>query len=270
MIIIGEKINGSIPSVKKAIAEKDSLFIRDLAKKQAEAGAAFIDVCASVPENIELETLEWLIGLVQEATDTPVAIDSPSSRMCVDAVKFCKKPGLINSVSMEGGKTDIVFPAIALSGWECVALLSDDTGIPKSAEKRLEVFDALIKKAEKYKIPPEKLHIDPLIEMLCTSEDGIEKITTTMKTIRGRYPSIHLTGGASNISFNLPERKYINRAFIILAMASGLDSAIIDPLNKEMMGLIYAAEALLGKDEMCIEYINAYRAGAFGDFKQNK
>jgi 5-methyltetrahydrofolate--homocysteine methyltransferase len=163
-----------------------------------------------------------------------------------------------------------VFPAISLSGWECVALLSDDTGIPKSAEKRLEVFDALIQKAQKYKIPPEKLHVDPLIEMLCTSEDGIEKITITMKKIREAYPSIHLTGGASNISFNLPERKYINRAFIILAMAAGLDSAIIDPLNREMMGLIYATEALLGKDEMCIEYINAYRAGIFGEFEKNK
>jgi 5-methyltetrahydrofolate--homocysteine methyltransferase len=263
MIIIGEKLNGSIPSVAKAIAEKNAAHIRELAKKQADAGAAFIDVCASVPEAAELLTLKWMIDLVQEVTDTPIAIDSPSAKICVAAIPFCKKPGLINSVSLEGSKVDMIFPLIADTNWECVALLNDDTGIPKSAEKRLEVFGALMKKAAQYKIEPGKLHIDPLVEMLCTSEDGIEKIVVTMKKIKELYPSIHLTGGVSNISFNLPERKYINRAFIILAMAAGMDSAILDPLNRDMMGLIYAAQALLGQDEMCIEYITAYRAGLF-------
>jgi 5-methyltetrahydrofolate--homocysteine methyltransferase len=261
MIIIGEKLNGSIPSIKKAIAEKDTALIRELAKKQADAGAAFIDVCASVPEDQELKTLKWMIDLVQEVTDTPIAIDSPSAKICAEAIPLCKRPGIINSISMEGNKADTVFSVIAGTSWECVALLSDDTGIPKSSGKRLEVFDALMKKAGTYKIPPEKLHVDPLIEMLCTSEDGIEKITTTMKKIKEMYPAIHLTGGASNISFNLPARKYINRAFIVLAMNAGMDSAILDPLNKDMMGLIYATEALLAKDEMCIEYINAFRAG---------
>jgi 5-methyltetrahydrofolate--homocysteine methyltransferase len=263
MIIIGEKINGSIPSMGKAIAERDEAYIREMAKKQAEAGAAFIDVCASVAAEVELETLKWLIGLVQDVTDVPVSIDSPSAKVCAEAVKFCKKPGLVNSVSMEGDKADTVFPVIADSGWECVALLSDDRGIPRTAERRLEVFDALMKKAEQYKIAPRRLHIDPLVEMLCTSEDGIEKVTKTMAEIKRRYPDIHLTGGASNISFNLPARKFINRAFLILSMNAGMDSAIIDPLNAEMIALIYATEALLGKDEFCMEYIGAYREGRF-------
>ncbi|MDR3170056.1 MAG: methyltetrahydrofolate cobalamin methyltransferase [Treponema sp.] len=265
MIIIGEKINGSIPAIAKAIAEKDADYIRNIARKQAEAGAAFIDVCASVPEDVELETLKWLIDSVQEVTDTPIAIDSPSAAICVQAIPLCKKPGLINSVSMEGNKVDMVFPIIANTTWECVALLSDDTGIPKTSEKRLQVFEALMKKAGAYKIAPNRLHIDPLIEMLCTSEDGIAKITATMQKIKQQYPDIHLTGGASNISFQLPARKYINRGFIILAMNAGMDSAILDPLNKDMMGLIYATEALLGQDELCIEYINAFRAGIFGN-----
>jgi 5-methyltetrahydrofolate--homocysteine methyltransferase len=263
MIIIGEKINGSIPSMAKAIAEKNEAYIRDLAKKQSEAGAAFIDVCASVAEDVELETLKWLINLVQDVTDTPISVDSPSATICAKAIEFCKKPGLVNSVSMEGNKVDQVFPLIANTGWECVALLSDDTGIPKSAEKRLQVFDALMKKADQYKIAPNRLHIDPLVEMLCTSEDGIAKIVETMAKIKAQYPDIHLTGGASNISFNLPARKFVNRAFIILSMSAGLDSAILDPLNAEMIGLIYATEALLGKDEFCIEYINAFREGLF-------
>ncbi|MDR2444352.1 MAG: methyltetrahydrofolate cobalamin methyltransferase [Spirochaetaceae bacterium] len=267
MIIIGEKINGSIPSIGKAIADRNDAHIRDLAKRQAEAGAAFIDVCASVGEDEELETLKWLFGLVEAAVDTPISVDSPSADIIAKAIPLCKKNGLVNSVSMEGNKVDTIFPMIADSKWECVCLLSDDTGIPKSAADRLRVFDGLMKKAAEYKIPPERLHIDPLIEMLCTSEDGIAKVTETMREIKKQYPTIHITGGASNISFNLPARKFINRAFIILAMSAGMDSAIIDPLNKDMMGLIYAAEALLGQDEMCIEYINAYRAGLFGEVK---
>jgi 5-methyltetrahydrofolate--homocysteine methyltransferase len=265
MIIIGEKLNGSIPSTAKAIAEKNGDYIRDLAKKQSEAGAHFLDLCASVPEEGELEVLKWLIGLAQEASDTPICIDSPSAKVCAEAIKFCKKPGLINSVSGEGDKIDLIFPAIADSEWECVALLSDDKGIPQTSERRLEVFDFIMKKAAEYKIPPGRLHIDPLIEMLCASEDGIAKVVTTIKKIKEQYPDIHVTGGASNISFNLPARKYVNRAFIILAMNAGMDSAIIDPLNKDMMGLIYAAEALLGLDDYCLEYINAFRSGRFGN-----
>ena len=265
MIIIGEKLNGSIPSMAKAIAEKNEDYVRDMAKKQSEAGANFLDVCASVPEDQELEVLKWLIDLVQSVTDTPICIDSPSAKVCVGAIPFCKKPGLINSVSGEGDKIATVFPVIANTTWECVALLSDDRGIPENSERRIEVFYDIMKKAKEYNIAPNRLHIDPLIEMLCTSEDGIIQVTNTITKVKELYPDIHVTGGASNISFNLPARKYINRAFIILAMGVGMDSAILDPLNKEMMGLLYAAEALLGKDEYCIEFINAFRSGLFGN-----
>ena len=265
MIIIGEKLNGSIPSMAKAVTEKNEDYIREMAVKQTEAGAHFLDVCASVPEEQELEVLKWLIDLVQSVTDTPICIDSPSAGVCAEAVKFCNKPGLINSVSGEGEKMQKIFPVIAGTKWECVALLSDDKGIPQSTERRIEVFLEIMKKAEEYKIPPERLHVDPLIEMLCASEDGIVRVINTIKKVKELYPKIHVTGGASNISFNLPARKYINRAFMILAMNAGLDSAIIDPLNKEMMGLIYATEALLGLDDYCIEYINAFRKGLFGN-----
>ena len=263
MIIIGEKINGSIPAVAKAIAEKDEAFIRELAKKEADAGAHFIDVCASAPESEEAAILKWLISLVESVTDTPISIDSPSAKVCAEAVAWCKRPGLVNSVSMEGGKTSLVFPVIAGTPWQCVALLSDDSGIPRTVEKRLEVFDALMEEAGRYQITPERLHVDPLVEMLCTSEDGIAKVVQTMSTIKARYPAIHLTGGASNISFNLPARKFINRAFIVLSMNAGMDSAIIDPLNAEMIALIYATEALLGRDDFCMEYIGAFREGRF-------
>ncbi|MCL2878688.1 MAG: methyltetrahydrofolate cobalamin methyltransferase [Treponema sp.] len=263
MIIIGEKLNGSIPSMAKAIAEKNETYIRDLAVKQSKAGAQFLDVCASVPETEEVGVLKWLIGLVQDACETPICIDSPSPKSCVQAIQFCKRPGLINSVSGEGRKIDTIFPVIADTKWECIALLSDDKGIPRTVERRLEVFQNIMAKAAEYKIPVERLHVDPLIEMLGASEDGIAKVTATIAEVKKRQPHIHVTGGASNISYNLPARKFINRAFIILAMNAGMDSAIIDPLNNDMMGLLYATEALLGKDEMCLEYISAFREGVF-------
>ncbi|EHL04870.1 methyltetrahydrofolate:corrinoid/iron-sulfur protein methyltransferase [Desulfitobacterium hafniense DP7] len=264
MILIGEKINGAIPSVAKAIAAKDADFIRNLAKVQSEAGVDFLDVCASVDNDIELETLKWLIDLVQEVSDIPIAIDSPNANVIAEAIKFCNKPGLINSVSMEGDKVEVIFPIIADTKWECVALLCDDTGIPQDTEKRLEVFGTLMAKAKQYNIAPSRLHIDPLVQMLCTSEDGILAIMEVIKEIKAQYPKIHITGGASNISFNLPIRRLVNQAFIVLAMGAGMDSAIVDPTKQDLMGMIFATEALLGQDEYCMEYIGAYREGKFG------
>lgn len=267
MIIIGEKINGTIPSVAEAIANKDGDCIKSLAATQAGAGADFIDVCASVDVTIELDTMKWLIDLVQEVVDTPLAIDSPDSNICINSIPFCNKPGLINSVSMEGDKIDVVFPVIADTQWQCAALLCDDTGLPKTAEKRLEVFEALMKRVKEYDINPNRIHVDPLVEMLCTSEDGINDILEVIREIKKQYPTIHVTGGASNISFNLPARKFVNQAFLVLAMGAGMDSAIINPLHKHMMGLICATEALSGNDEYCIEYINGYREGLYGPVK---
>ena len=268
MIIIGEKINGSIPAVADAIARRDAEFIKARALAQEEAGATFIDCCASVPEEVELETLKWMIECIEEATDLPIAVDSPSADILAEAYKFCSRPGLINSVSGEGDKIDKIFPILAENkGWQVIALLSDDTGIPKNAANRLKVFDKIMAKAKEYGIAPSRIHIDPLVEMLCTSENGIETNIEVITTVREKYPTIHLTAAVSNISFNLPVRKMINLGFTVLAMNAGLDSAILDPTNRDMMGVIFATEALLGLDDYCMEYIGAYREGLFGPIK---
>ncbi|MFR1113439.1 MAG: hypothetical protein ACLSEX_08615 [Blautia sp.] len=123
-------------------------------------------------------------------------------------------------------------------------------------------------KAKEYGIRPSRLHIDPLVEMLCTSEDGIAMNVEVIRTIRAKYPQIHITAAVSNISFNLPVRKLINMGFTVLAMNAGLDSAILDPTNRDLLGLIYATEALLGEDDYCMEYIGAYREGIIGPVKK--
>lgn len=253
MIIIGEKINGAIPVVAKAIAEKDAEFLKNRAVAQAEAGATFIDVHASVPEDVEAETLGWMLELVQEVTEVPMCVDSPSAKICAGALKDCKKEGLVNSVSMEGNKIDTIFPVIADTSWECVALLCDDKGIPKSADDRLRVFGEIMAKAKEYGIEPSRLHIDPLVEAIGTNPESFTMFSDCCKEIKAQYPDIHITSGLSNISFGLPSRKHMNMAFLAMAMAVGMDSAIMDPTNKDMIGIIRAAEALdaAGSYEAC-------------------
>ena len=269
MIIIGEKINGSIPKCGAAIAARDEEYIREMARIQTQYGATYIDCCASVNEN-ELETMEWMIKLIMEETDLPIAIDSPDPQVCVDAMQFCgDRIGLINSVSGEGDKIDIVFPKIADTKWGCVALLSDDSGIPADADGRMKVFHDIMARAKEFGISPDRLYIDPLVETLGANPDTLEMCCDLIKQIKEEYPTIHMTGALSNVSFGLPGRKYINIPFMTLCMAAGLDSAIMDPTSRDMNGVMHATEALLGIDDFCLEYIEAYRDNLFGPLNRD-
>ena len=272
MIIIGEKINGAIPVVAKAIAERDAEFIRERAKAQIAAAQdedyfeepvpLYIDVCASTDPAVEVETLKWMIEEVEsvipdELENVAIAVDSPSAAVCAEAFKFCKRTGIVNSVSMEKDeqgrvKTDIVFPAIADTDWGCIALLCE-SGIPQSVEDRMAVFEKIMAKAKEYGIAPNRLYIDPLVEAAATE---------CCRRIKAQYPDIHITSGLSNISFGFPGfRKPLNMAFMALAMQAGMDSAIVDPTNKDMVGLMYATELLTEQDEDCMNYIAAHRQG---------
>ncbi len=263
MYVIAEKINGSIPKTSKAIDEKDESYIRYLAKAQTEAGSDFIDCCASRNEG-ELDYQEWLIGLIQEESDLPICVDSPSPEICIQAMKLCNKEGLINSVSMEGDKCDIVLPAIQDTNWGVVALLCDNNGIPEDAEGRLDVFGQIMERMEQANISPDRVYIDPLVETLGANEESLICFAEVCREVKKQYPDIHLTSGLSNISFGMPYRKMINMAFLVLAMQAGMDSAIVDPLNRDFRAIMYAANALLGNDEMGLEYIGAFREGIIG------
>ena len=281
MIIIGEKINGAIPVVAKAIAERDAEFIRERAKAQIAAAQdedyfeepvpLYIDVCASTDPAVEVETLKWMIEEVEsvipdELENVAIAVDSPSAAVCAEAFKFCKRTGIVNSVSMEKDeqgrvKTDIVFPAIADTDWGCIALLCE-SGIPQSVEDRMAVFEKIMAKAKEYGIAPNRLYIDPLVEAAATNQAAFTLFSECCRRIKAQYPDIHITSGLSNISFGFPGcRKPLNMAFMALAMQAGMDSAIVDPTNKDMVGLIYATELLTEQDEDCMNYIAAHRQG---------
>jgi 5-methyltetrahydrofolate--homocysteine methyltransferase len=264
MIIIGEKINGTIPSVKKAIEGEDEDFIRNLAQKQAEAGADYIDVCASTAPDVEVETLKWLMDIVQDEVDKPLCIDSPNPNTIEQVLKYAQKPGIINSVSEEGNKCEVIFPLIKGTEWQVIALTCDDKGIPSDVETRVDIAKRIIEKADKYEISHDRIHIDPLVIALSTDNDSMRKFVGTIESLRKLYPEVNFTSGLSNISFGMPLRKIVNRNFLTIAVFAGMNSAIMDPCNKEMITTLYAAEALAGYDKYCRKFSNAYRKRLIG------
>ena len=265
MIIIGEKLNGAIKSVAEAIKNRDGDFIRDLASKQLDGKADYLDICSGSPSE-DADILKWMIELIQaDHPGVKFSIDSPNPDTILKCIPLCKNPGTINSVSLEGNKADKIFPYIAdKKGWKIIALLLDDDGMPGTVEKRMKSFHGLIKKAEEYGISLDRLYFDPLVYTVGTEPESFMNFIKTSQKIKEEYPRAHIVSGLSNISYGLPYRKAINHAFLIGAMMNGMDGAIMDPLDSDMLGGVYAAEALLGIDEYCIEYLSAYRDGLFG------
>lgn len=261
MIIIGEKINGTIPVVKAAIEKRDADFIAERAIKQTEAGADFIDVCASTAPELEIEALKWLIDVVQDATETPLCIDSPNPRVIEAVFKYAKQPGLLNSISGEGDKCEVLLPLLTSNSWEIVGLTCDDHGIPRDVETKVKITEIMVEKAAKYGITPDRIHLDPCLLALATDNESYINFIKDIKVIRAVYPDIHITSGLSNISFGLPGRAQVNRTFMALAIQAGMDSAVMDPTNKDMMATIFATYALLGHDRNCRSYSKAFRAG---------
>lgn len=268
MIIIGEKINGTIPSMKEAIETKNEAYIMNIAKAQDEAGADYIDVCAATDPSVEEETMCWLIDLVQSVTEKPLCIDSPDPALLKRMYPRVHNPGLINSISLEGAKCDILLPILAEHPeWNVVALCCDQSGIAESADQKVENAFALIEKAASYGITPDRMHIDPLVLALSAVGNAATEFFSAIRRIKAEYPTVNVTAALSNISFGMPARKLINTNFLAIAMEAGLDSMIADPLNRPVMETVYATNAILGKDRLCRKYNTAYRKGVIGTIK---
>lgn len=267
MIIIGEKLNGFVPKTLEAINARDDDYIRRIAKGQADAGATYIDVCAGVEPEIEHEVMEWMIGLVQEVTDCPLCIDSPDPQVIVDMMPMAKEVGCLNSISMEGKKCDVILPAIAGTDWKVVALTCDDSGIPDDPQTKYEIAKQIMAKVDEYGVAHDNILFDPLVTTLGTNQNSFINFIEAVKLIKADYPDVHFTSGLSNISYGLPYRKAINMQFLSLAMSMGMDSAIMDPMSRDMLAAMYATEALLGNDFYCKNYLTAFRNDLFGPKK---
>ena len=266
MIIIGEKINSSVKSVKPLIENKDAQAIQELAKKQYEAGAAFIDVNAGTFLNDEPQRLEWIINTVQEAIDAPFSIDSPRPEAIELALKANRngKP-IINSITDEKERFNSILPLITKYDTGIIALCMDDGGMPETVEDRVVIARRLIEKLTREGVKLDDIYIDPMVRPVGTgSHYGVVAIET-IRMVKKEFPDVHIACGLSNISFGVPARKLMNQAFLVAAMAAGMDGAIINPLDKRLMAVMYATEALLGRDEFCMEYLMKFREGLLDD-----
>ena len=266
MIVIGEKINGAIPSIQKAIAERDETLIVERTLAQANAGAHFLDCAPSTATDIEYETMVWLIDLMQGATDVPLCIDSPNAKLLARILEegHVKKPGMVNSVNEEGDKCETIFPLIAGTPWHVVGLTCDQSGIPADPEKKIDIAKRIIDQADKYGVALEQLHIDPCVMAIATMPTSMKDFERCIIGIHEYAPNVKVTGAISNISFEMPARKYVNAGCLAYAIAAGLDSAIMDPCNVDMMSTMYACEALTMKDKGGRKYNRAYRQGKVG------
>lgn len=262
MIIIGEKLNSTLKSVRPAMENYDSEALQDLAKKQYEAGSAYLDVNTGMFLDEEPERLAWLINTIQEVISVPFSIDSPNPKALLEGLKVNKngKP-IINSITNEKERYNSVMPLAVEYKTGIIALCMDDSGMPETVEDRLSVAESLIEKLTKEGIDIGDIYIDPMIRPIGTgSQYGIVAIDT-IRMVKLEFPEVHIACGLSNISFGIPARKIMNQAFLIAAMAAGMDGAILDPLDKKLMTFLYAGEALLGRDEYCMEYLTKFREG---------
>ena len=263
MIIIGEKINSTLKSIRPAMENYDTAAIQELARKQHAAGATYIDVNAGMFFNDEPERLEWLVKTVQEAVDAPLAIDSPNPKALERALKANKngKP-IINSITDEKERYESVFPLVLEYKTGIIALCMDDGGMPETTEERVKIADRLIAKLTRGGVLLSDIYIDPMVRPIGTgSHYGIVAIET-IRNVKKEYPEVHIACGLSNISFGIPARKLMNQTFLVAAMTAGMDGAILDPLDKKLMSFLYATEALLGLDDFCMNYMAKFREGA--------
>ena len=263
MLIIGELINASRKTIAGHIEGQDAAAIQEVAKDQFDAGANYIDVNAGVFVGKEPDYIKWLVTTVQEAVDAPCCIDSPDPQAIEAGLSVHKGTPMINSISLEKDRYDKLMPILAGTDHKVVALCMSDEGMPETVDDRMAVADRLVNGLLQNNVKMENIYVDPLVQPLSVNKDfgveflnSIEKIMTTFK-------GIHTTCGLSNISFGLPNRKFINQLFMVMAISKGLDGAIVNPLDKRMMANIIAAEALAGKDDYCMKYLKAHRAGRF-------
>lgn len=261
MIIVGEKINSSLKGVQEAVQGRDAEIIQRLAVSQAANGAHFIDVNCGTLED-EPEGLRWLVETVQKVVDKPCCIDSPNPLALANALKVHKGKPLINSITAEAERYKAVIPLVKEFNAGIIALVQDDEhGMPKDAPTRIEVGKNLIERLVQDGVPYEDIYVDPLIQPISVHGDMALVALETIKGIKDVCPKVHFMCGLSNVSYGLPKRSLINSTFLVICIYAGLDGAILDPENKQMMGMIRAAEALLDRDPRLKSYLKAYRSG---------
>lgn len=261
MKIIGEKINGTRTRVAAAVAERDAGAIQALAAAQAEAGADWLDVNAGTPPTTEPDDLTWLVETVQAVTDVPLCLDSANPAALERALEAVDRTPMINSINGEAVRLEGILPLVAEHGCEVIALALGGTKMPEDVAERMDTVHLVMEHTRAAGVPDDKVYVDPLLMTVATNTQAGRTTLDTIREIRAAYPEVHLTLGLSNVSFGLPSRSHVNRAFATLAIAEGLDSAIADPTDRELVAAFLAAELVLGQDRHCLTWTRAARQG---------
>lgn len=261
MLIIGENINTSRKEIADAVEKRDADFIQNIARKQSDAGAHYIDVNAGAFREKEAEILCWLVEVVQQEVNLPLCLDTANPVALSEAFASHHGEPMINSVSLERERYDSMLEIITSNPCRVVALCIGKTAMPKTVEERVQAGSELITRLTEAGIPISKIYVDPLIQPVSVDvQMGIQALET-IRTIMTGFPGVNTISGLSNISYGLPKRRLINRNFLALAMAFGLSGAILDPTDKLLMAALKTGEMLLGRDEFCEKYLDAYYEG---------
>ena len=266
-VIIGERIN---PTGRKKLAEEMkagdySTVIVD-AMAQVEAGAQMLDVNAGIPLADEPAILAETVQLVQSLTDVPLSIDSSIVAALEAGLAVYQGKPLVNSVTGEDERLEQVLPLVAKYGAAVVAITNDETGISEDPNVRFAVAEKIVHRAADHGIAKEDIVVDPLVMPIGAMGTAGRQVFALVRRLHDEL-GVNSTCGASNVSFGLPNRHTLNGAFLTMAIASGMTSAITSPLHTEVRAAVMAADVLMGNDPDCQEWIARFReqpAGAGG------
>jgi len=272
MILIAERLNGMFTDVKQAIADKDKKVIQGLAKKQTEAGATYLDVNVGTAAADQEGTMQWLVETIQETCSTPLCLDSQKPGVIAAGLKVVNADnGLILNSTPLNKKTDeeifdkyIVMAEQAGPKTSIIALTMDKNGVPQDIDSRVAIAAEIVSKAMEKGFDTQRLFIDPIILPVKVPNAQVQpgNILTAMDQIRYLAdPPPHMTVGLSNLSQGATERSLINRVFLAMAMSRGLDSAIADVFDKDLMNVVATAEMLMNKQIYSDSFLKVYASG---------
>ncbi|OGS44642.1 MAG: hypothetical protein A2539_06745 [Elusimicrobia bacterium RIFOXYD2_FULL_34_15] len=258
MLIIGERINATRKAIGEAIEKKNAKFIQQEALNQISAGADLLDVNCGMNVKDEAKNMEWLVNTIQEVVDVPLVVDSPSAEVIESGLKQCRKKAIINSITGEKKRIEQILPLVEKYNTDVIALTMNDKGMPNTAQERLTIAKEIINFAKAYNIPSNRIYFDALVRPISTEPNQAKEFLEAIRLIKSILDT-KTACGLSNISFGLPNRKLLNSTFLAMALFAGLDAAIIDPTDAQMISSLRSSEALLAQDEYCMNYIKMFR-----------
>lgn len=269
-VIIGERIN---PTGRKILAEEmkrgDFSRVASDAISQVEAGAHMLDVNAGIPLADEPAILAEAIKLVQSVTDVPLSIDSSIVAALEAGLAVYQGKALVNSVTGEDERLETVLPLVAKYGAAVVAISNDESGISEDPDVRFAVAKKIVERAMDHGISREDVVVDPLVMPIGAINTAGKQVMHIVRRLREEL-HVNTTCGASNVSFGLPNRNGINSAFLTMAIAAGLTSAITSPLHAEVMQAVLGADVMMGNDPNCAQWIEKYRESGAGDATRSR